>query len=258
MRRTNKVSIIFITIMIVAILGLTLAYAMFSKQLTISQSNATIKGNQSFSVKFSTNATKVVDTDPLNVQFTHGASGSLSAAKIDNSGTNPKITNLGLTLDYYNSSMQEVGTCYIDALYAINDGAFDAYLKSIKIDNVSGYSKPIVCLPKEGATTSSVETACSSISVAVYVQGGSLYRGIKVTSTGITHGNSGDPSSYSSSGNYTGITGFKLAKPASAASFSNNYISIKFTGLNAKALSADGPYEIKVGDITLEYSTQDS
>ncbi len=241
MERDRKGRIIAVTSMLVAVIVLTIAYAVFSKNLNIQNMSATVNGNAAnFSVKFSNSSTKIDESDVVP----EGTMGKIGLdAHIDNSGVNPKLTNLSMEI----TRLDEDGIYDQNyPLFILNDGAFDAYLKSIKIANVSGYDKPIVCLPKEGTSKELVDKACKAMTLGVSINTDTR---ISVTSEGVTHGGDGLANQ---SGNYTGITGMKLLK-----NFANYHkIEIWFWWTN-DLISADGPYEIKIGDITVEYSTQD-
>ena len=245
--------------MLIAVVFLTVAYALFSNNLNIQNMSATVKANEAnFSVKFSNSSTKVDESDVIP-HFTHGATGTLLDAHIDNSGLNPKLTNIGANFDslegFDGYTDYKQGWAGYD-LYVINDGEYDAYLKSIKIENVPGYNKPLVCIPTEGTSQTLVDEACKSFRVLV----GTNSKYIDVTSEGIKHG---DSNYINQPGNYTGITGIKLAKPDTSRTYpySNHYVSISIGALSentgAAASAIDGSYEVKIGDVTVEYSTQD-
>ena len=257
MERDRKGRIIAVASMLIAVIVLTIAYAVFSKSLNIQNISATVKANQAnFSVKFSKSNTKVDASDISPILSS--ASGTGSNIKIDNSGTSAKLTNIGANF----TSLGYNGRVYY-SLYAINDGEYDAYFKSIKIANVTGYDKPIVCIPNEGTSKTLVDNACKylevRVSTSISVNGETLYRGIVVTADNITHG---DIWPYNTqNGVYSNITNIKLDKYDG-----NKYMShgiyvmvgvIEESDQGALAAVVDGSYSVKIGDVTLEYSTQE-
>ena len=263
MEKNRETKLVAITSMLIAVVFLTIAYAVFSKSLNIQNISATVKANEAnFSVKFSKSTTKV-DASDIPPTFTGGAVGTGTNAKIDNSGTSPKLTNIGATFtSFANDTTGNGAVQYL--IYAVNDGAFDAYLKSVKIANVTGYDKPVVCLPGEGTSKTLVDVACKSLRVTVYVRGANAnstgayhHRGIAATVEGVKHGASVPYNSYE--GNYTDITGYKLTK-LNQDIYSSQWVYVIIgvdSNKEADAIAVDGPYSVKIGDVTLEYSTQD-
>ncbi len=255
MERDRKGRIIAVTSMLIAVVFLTIAYAVFSKSLNIQNISATVKANEAnFSVKFSKSVT-VMDTSDIKPVFTPGAAGTAVDAHIDNSGANPKITNLGANF----TSLDNNGRLTY-SVFAINDGEFDAYFKSIKIANVTGYDKPIVCIPGNGTSKELVDKACKSLEVRVrtiiYIGGTPNRKGIAVTVDNITHGD--EVPFNSQNGTYSNITNTKLGKyDGKTYKYQEIYISIGVVEGATDAGAVDGSYSVKIGDITLEYSTQD-
>ncbi len=241
MERNRKTRIIAVASMLIAIITLTIGFAVFSKNLNIQNISATVKANEAnFSVKFSRSYKKVDESDVIP----GGSMGKYGLdAHIDNSGANPKLTNISMEL----TDLNEAGVYDQDYyLYIINDGGIDAFLKSIKIANVPGYDKSLVCIASEGTSQKLVDEACKSFEVMVTIND----KGIYIKSEGIKHGDGLDTNQ---SGNYTGITGMKLLK-----NFGNSHnFNIYYYWTKDLAL-IDGSFEIKIGDVTVEYSSQDN
>lgn len=267
MRRKKTSQIVAFTAMIVAIICLAIGFSIFQKNLTIAESTAKVKANETnFGVKFSKSSTKLDESD-ITPYSTWGISGTYLAAHIDNSGTNPKLTNLGsdntnFVADKDNTDGNPNGGYIRYELYVINDGEYDAYLKNIKIENVPGYTKPIVCIASEGTSQESVDEACKYLNVNVYINYRTddekyFNRALQVTTEKIIHG---DATPYDSLGNYMGVTGMKLEKLGTSKYPFHKlsvYLGVTEYGNGPAAMAVDGPYNVKIGDITLEYSTQD-
>ena len=261
MEKNRETKIIAVTSMIIAVITLTIGYAVFSKNLNIQNMSATVKANEAnFKVKFSNLSTKLDESD-IQPYFTEGAVGTGLSAHIDNSGVNPKLTNMGgafdtMVDDYGNNS----GYIYY-SLYSINDGEYDAYLKSIKMSNVPGYDKPLVCMPNEGTSKELVDEACKNLHVKVSVTSAYIPNQqqksyfIDATTEGVENTSPGKPSEVET-------TEMKLEKLGGGGKnlFHNVRIRIgakEDTGFGAAAMAIDGSYEVKIGDVTLEYSSQD-
>ena len=218
MEKNKSTKIISIIALIVAVIGLSLGFAAFSRVLTI-QSSATVNPSSSdFVVKFSTS-----DSEQKDGQVTGSGNGATAeAATISGTqitGLKAKFTKPGQSVTY--------------SFYARNESDYNAYLKSINIANAGSGSTTISCSAISDASPTLVQAACKGIHVTVTVGEGSGKQGIATD-------NSNDS-----------IDGHLLAKKTGSEPV---VVKIEYNGTDV----ADGDFNVTIGDITLNYSTQDS
>ena len=165
MKSEKRKQILTLSILVVAILVITIGFAAFSVTLRIN-SSATINPNSgTFSVKFSTTKDTLTVADVTPTNYTTGL--TVTNGKIDNSG-NPTISNLSIEFKNPGDYVEYV-------FYARNEGEYNAYLNNINFIGTKS------CEAGEGASNELVQSACNSISLTVTV-GGIDY----ITTTGIT------------------------------------------------------------------------
>ena len=146
----NKIMII---VVLLSIMGITIGFAAFTANLTIS-SNVSVNPNASaFKVVFSKSSTSV---DASNITPTVTPTTiSASNGVIDNTNS-PTLTNL-------TANFTEPGQKAVYSLYVYNAGEYTAYLNSVTLKGYKSYT------PGEGATISLVGKACEDIKVTVKV-----------------------------------------------------------------------------------------
>ncbi len=150
--RTSK--IIAIVALIVAVVGLSLGFAAFSKQLTITPgASVSASSDDSFSVKFSNSNESQTEGEVEATGDESGATGDAATlAQTTISGLKAKFTKANQTVTY--------------KFYVHNDGAMDAYLTGVE------FSKPNpTCEATSSADTNAelVTAACSHLKVSVKV-----------------------------------------------------------------------------------------
>ena len=160
--RVNKTKYFLVVGVLLAVAGVTLGFAAFSNTLTI-QSSATVTPDAStFSVKFSSSGTELLENSiEPDIYYAEAITSIPIAtnATINNVG-NPKLTNISVTLT-------EPGQTIFYQFYVHNAGEYKAYY-----DALSSTDTPTVtCTIPEGstATPSLVEKACEGI-VVQYVE----------------------------------------------------------------------------------------
>ena len=155
MRNERRKQIMTLSILVVAVLVISVGFAAYSSTLRI-DTDATVNPNaNTFSVKFSTTQDTLTVADVVPTNYTTGI--TVTNGKIDNSG-NPTISNL--TAEFKNPGD------YVEyVFYARNEGEYNAYLNNIN------FLSQKTCEAGEGATASLVESACNSISATVTIGG---------------------------------------------------------------------------------------
>ena len=147
----KKQKIITIVALIVMIIGMSIGFAAFSTNISISSSAGVAPSAADFHVKFSASESSVVTSQVT--PSTSGATGE--KATINNSGTMPTISGL-------KANFTAPGQSVTYTFYVHNTGDYTAYLKNIIFENASGKSS-------HKATDSLVAAACNSISITAKV-----------------------------------------------------------------------------------------
>lgn len=218
MKRNRQRKMIVIIALVIAVAGMSLGFAAFSSTLSISSSASVTPDSSTFSVGFYPDATATLANAPasfISVSTTGGASASeliLEEGSASISGLNASFTAPGGSATY--------------SFYVGNSGEYDAYLRAINFNNITGASSNKVCTAGTDATDSLVQAACNDISVSVNVHD------ITATSTS------------------SSISGKILYKKT----FAPITITIEYA---ANGNRADGPFSVSFGDISLDYSTVD-
>ncbi len=220
-KRYNKNSkIIIIMVLMVGVIGLSIGFSAFSKNLDINSTATVTPDPSDFKVLFSSSSWTVA-TDPIGTGYIRGnATGT--TATIDNSNpAHPTISNLKATFTGPDQTVEW-------RFFVTNQGKYTAYLKKIEF----GSKK---CTAKEGTSQELVDKACASIVLQIY------YDGVPGNSWGIN----------ALADTKDNITDHPLEKGASKQIAIAIYYYIN-------AFVADGDFDVEFGDITLTYSTTDS
>ena len=147
MKKDGNLKIITIVALIVAVIGLGVGFAAFSRTLTI-QSRATVSpSSDTFKVGFSSSATSL-EAGPAVTDGTYASGGTFQAGSTTLSDLTASFTAPGQTATW--------------KVYAFNSGEYEAFLNEV-------YVGSITCTPKEGTDAAMVASACSSLDVSVKV-----------------------------------------------------------------------------------------
>lgn len=232
MERDRSSKIIAIIAVFVAIVGLSLGFAAFTRTLVIQSSAAIEPSDTTFSVKLSSKSTEVDTTNTeIAVDKSATATDTKGSIVINNTG-NPSISGLGATFT-------KPGEHVTYTFYAVNDGEYDAFLKSIEIANAASGTHGVECTAKDSADPTMVASAC---------------KGIKMTVTVATDKTA--TATFDSTSSNTGITLTSIPK-AVADSKNSHTVVVKLEYLADSAL-ADGSFDVKFGTVSLKYSSQDA
>ncbi len=230
MERDRKTRVIAIFAMVFAVAGLTIGYAAFTKTLNIQFTNTTVQGNSAnFSVKLSSSATAATTSPVPAGVASPTASGPTALAPTLNATT---ISGLGATFSAPGQSITYT-------FYAVNDGQFDAYLKSITIADAAGATgKGVACTADTGASATMVANACKAITMTVTI-------GSDVATA---------TSSAAQVNKTSGITSAAIAKK-SGTTIKSHTVVVKLDYASTANL-VDGNFTVKFGNVTLNYATQ--
>ena len=221
MEKQRQIKILSIFALVLAICAMTLGYAAFSTTLNISSSASVSPSSSDFRIEFS---------DSLNVplynEFEFLVPNCYNGATSDNSDM--------LFSDYFDISsltFSSAGQYVVYDFYINNFGEYDAYLKSINLNNIHGSNVKKKCsaatADETQATDSLVQAACEGIEIEMEIDGKSY---------DINQGN---------------LSGVLLEK---GASFPIKLIIRYKEGSQL----ADGPFNVRFGNISFEYSTLDN
>lgn len=145
MEKSRKAKKSVLIVLLLLVVGLSIGFAAFSSQLTIS-SSAKVEGNeQNFKVVFSDNATSASGSTAVTAgQATSG--GNFNGTEL--TGLNAEFTEPGQTATW--------------TVYAYNAGQFDAFLNDVTIGEITGTAL-------NTTTQSFVNEAVKGLSVSVKV-----------------------------------------------------------------------------------------
>lgn len=217
MEKDRSTKIIAIVALCVAVIGLSVGFAAFSNELTISSSATVTPEETDFDVNFSTvNTAETPGTVTGTANGTAGA--TASDATIDNTDA-PKITGL-------KANFTAPGQTVTYSFYAHNAGKYAAYLNTVTYKNVSGETATKICTAGTNTDTTMVEAACNAISVSVKV----------------------------GSDNFTGSNDTVASHLLATDAYEEVIITIEYA---ADGTRADGDFSVAFGDIVLTYGSID-
>lgn len=218
MKRNRQTKMIAIIALVIAVAGMSLGFAAFSSTLTISSSASVTPDSSTFSVGFYPDTTAALANAPANPVIAN-TTGGASASEL-------MLEEGATSISELNASFTAPGGSVTYSFYVGNSGEYDAYLRAINFNNVTGSNLNKVCTAGTGATASLVDAACDDITISVNVHD------ITATSTN------------------SSISGKVLYKKT----FAPITITIEYA---ANGDRADGPFSVEFGEISLDYSTVD-
>lgn len=218
MKRNRQRKMIVIIALVIAVAGMSLGFAAFSSTLSISSSASVTPDSSTFSVGFYPDTTAALANAPANPVIAN-TTGGASASEL-------MLEEGATSISELNASFTAPGGSVTYSFYVGNSGEYDAYLRAINFNNITGASSNKVCTAGTDATDSLVQAACNDISVSVNVHD------ITATSTNFS------------------ISGKVLYKKT----FAPITITIEYA---ANGNRADGPFSVSFGDISIDYSTVD-
>ena len=159
MDRDRSTKVIAIVALCVAVFGLSVGFAAFSNDLTIT-SEATVKPNASdFDVNFSSSNTSETDGDvtatPSNESVTAEPATISNATAPTISGIEVQFTEPGQSATY--------------SFFAHNAGKYKAFLNNVSFKKATDAATNIACVAAEGTNAAMVASACDGISIKVKV-----------------------------------------------------------------------------------------
>lgn len=148
MEKERKNKKIILVILLIAIILLSIGFAVFTSQLKI-QSSATVSPDPSaFKVVFSSSATSSVEGTPVYGGLASGGKFEKDATTI--SGLNVNFTAPGQTATW--------------TFYSFNDGEYNAFLNKVILGEIK-------CIAAEGTDPVKVEEASKGMSIKINVGG---------------------------------------------------------------------------------------
>ncbi len=217
MEKERGVKVIAIVALMVAVVGLSIGFSAFTRDLNISIDDTTVNQKNNLSVVFSS-SNSTIETNQISgaiLPIPTPTGVSATSATINNSDESaPTITGLSATFT-------EPGQSATYVFYVHNKSDYTAYLRKIEFDG----SK--TCTATGDTTQTTVNAACDGISLSIKV--GSMSEAIKTT---------------------TSITGHALSNTTPETV---TVVIDYATG----SKTANGDFTVEFGDITLNYNTVD-
>ena len=214
--------VIAIVALVIGVCALTVGFAAFATNLTISSSAEVVPGSSVLDVVFSTsNSAAVTGTVAGTASGETGASGSTATL------TNTTVTGI-------KANFTKPGQKVTYTFNVYNNSAFTGYLTGISFNEVSAGNGTKVCAPKAGtnpATTGYTE-ACQGITLKLTVgNAGALANGVTESKTAAQINDAAGLAS-------------KAAYPV--------VVEVEYAAGSAEA---DGDFTVSFGDIVLSYSS---
>ncbi len=228
-RKRRNTKIIIIMILLVLVTGLSIGFAVFSDNLTISSSALVSADPSNFKVLFSSKE-NTLTTGSVATSSVTGKDTKADNATINNNGSSPSISGLKAMFKVPNSTINYT-------FYVTNQGSYTAYLNEINFANISGQNVKKKCTAKAGTSQASVDEACKYIAISINFG---------------TDNSSSNPL-YAVSTTKSNINNQPLNKGA----YMKVRVWIAYGYNNANAPVADGDFDVEFGDIILTYSSAD-
>ncbi len=225
MKRVQNKQMILIICLIVAMVGLSIGFAAFSKQLTISSSASVSPNPDTFQVKLSSSGTTYSTT---------AVAPTLSTTANGFTASTGKISEENLAISDLNVTFTEPGQKVTYDFYAYNAGKYEPYLKEVTFNNAANATTHKTCVAGTGADATKVASACEGITYTLTTQScvndvGMRTRVYTSTATKINDDCGG---------------------------FVNKFAPIKIEiEYKSNATRSDGPFTVNFGDVTILYST---
>lgn len=230
MEKNKGTKVIAIIALIVAVISLSLGFALFSATLTIKPSAEVNTDPSVFSVKFSSSSSEL-----LTAQITPSTT--------NNGVTGDKANISDTTISGLKAHFTKPGQSATYTFYAYNNGDLDGYLKSINFGTVdSGGNKK--CTPTTTTSSGSVTSNPASSNLVT-----EACNGITLT-VKVGNGGEEEPAIITAAQTNDSISSHKLTKKKSE----KVEVVIEY---KQDAQVADGDFDVKFGDITLTYKTAD-
>ncbi len=163
MEKDRTYRVVALVALIVAVVGVSLGFAAFSRSLSIEPSGE-VNPENTLKVEFSSTGAAVPTTESVTGTTAGSEAVQAGSATITNTGNSPKISGLTATFT-------KPGESVTYEFYAVNTGKFDAYLTGIKLGTTLETFKK--CTAKSGSNPASdatdLDKVCGSIHVTVEV-----------------------------------------------------------------------------------------
>ena len=220
MEKNRQTKVLSIIALVLAITGMSLGFAAFSTTLNISSSASVTPDSSTFKVGFYRSNTSALAGGPSGEEIDATKTGNAFAKDV-------YVDDGSTTISKLEANFTAPGESVTYSFYVGNSGEYDAYLKEINFNNLTGATSNKVCVAGTGATASLVDAACNDIVLTVSVH------------------------DINASTSMTSISSKMLTKKT----FTPITVTIEYLSNGARA---DGPFTVSFGDISLEYSTVDN
>lgn len=220
MEKNRDSKVIAIIALVIAVVGLSVGFAAFTAQLTITPTAEVKADSSKFKVEFSNTTTAIEGQGPETVE------GKITPEDTDGGASGGTASITATTMNNANAKITKDTQEVTYEWYVVNSGEMDAYLTSIDFAQ-DALSCTATGKGADQANTELINTACDTITVTLTVDGDE-YTKDDSTMTGklLPHG---------------------------------QYKSVKLSIKAAKGTTlTDNDYSVTVGAITLNYSSKDN
>lgn len=161
MEKERSTKIIAIVALVVSVVGLSVGFAAFSKDLNITFSESSVTPGGSLDLKFVVSEDDKTGTNKTVTAKLNGATAANDATIAGDassiSGLTATFTDKGQSVDY--------------DFYIYNASEYDAYLRKVTFENYTGQNKNKVCTAIGATNVELVANACDDITLSISVGG---------------------------------------------------------------------------------------
>lgn len=160
MEKDRGSRVIAVVALLVAVVGLSIGFAAFTRDLNITFSDSNVNVSGDLDVKFL--ASDDTEDTTIEIPFNLNDATAAGAATIGNDGLT--INGLGATFSNKGQSVEY-------DFYIYNNSEYDAYLKKVEFLNYTGKQVNKACTALTGTTQGLVDAACEDISLTIAIAG---------------------------------------------------------------------------------------
>lgn len=166
----NKKSLVVVLCAMVVVLGLTIGFAAYSRNLDISNIGANVNPDDvDLDVIFDNDQTEANNLSVVKGVGT-GADSSEAGAVI----TNPAVSGVAPVISGFTSKFTEKGQVVEYKFYVHNQSPYTAFLQGAQFTNEAGTHKSCSAVSSGASNATTIENACKDISLSLVVDGNTI------------------------------------------------------------------------------------
>ena len=159
MEKERTTKIIAVVALIIGVLGLSIGFAAFTRELNITFNESSVTPSGTLDVKF----TVTNDKEDTSTTITPTLNDAVAA--------NPATISNGTTISGLNATFSDKGQSVEYNFFVYNNSEYDAYLKNVDFLNYTDSNQNKVCTAVSGTSATMVATACNDIVLSIDIAG---------------------------------------------------------------------------------------